>query len=169
MLRTATNPQWNKAVEEPSDHLYNEEMARLSINLLGPFQVTLNEAPVIGFRSDKVRALLAYLAMEAGRPHRRESLAGLLWPDMSDRTARKNLRLSIHRLRQAIDDLEGDPGYLTVTRETVQFNRTDCWLDVAAFNELLDEVNHHRHHRLESCGFCINKLEGAATLFRGAL
>jgi DNA-binding SARP family transcriptional activator len=44
-----------------------------------------------GFESIKVRALLAYLAVEAKWPHRRKALAGLLWPDLPDETARTNL------------------------------------------------------------------------------
>ncbi|MGD9146963.1 MAG: alpha/beta hydrolase, partial [Anaerolineae bacterium] len=60
-------------------------MARLSICLLGPLQVTLDGKPVTSFESDKVRALLAYLAVEVGQPHRREKLAGLLWPDRPER------------------------------------------------------------------------------------
>ena len=56
-------------------------MTLLSVRTLGPFQVLLDGEPVTGFDSDKVRALLAYLALEADRPHRREKLAGLLWPD----------------------------------------------------------------------------------------
>jgi hypothetical protein len=39
-------------------------MARLTVNLLGPFQVTLDGQLVTAFESDKVRALLAYLAVE---------------------------------------------------------------------------------------------------------
>ena len=46
-------------------------MPQLSIHLLGSYQVLLDGAPVIGFESDKVRALLAYLVIEAARPHRR--------------------------------------------------------------------------------------------------
>ena len=42
-------------------------MARLSLFLLGPFQATLDGEPVSGFLSNKVRALLAYPAVEAGQ------------------------------------------------------------------------------------------------------
>ena len=66
-------------------------MARLSIELFGPFQVTLDGEPVIGLRTDKVRALLAYLAVESDRPHRREKLIGLLWPGYPESSARRNL------------------------------------------------------------------------------
>ena len=43
--------------------------------------------PVTAFASNKVRALLAYLAVEADRPHRREALAGLLWPEQPEAKA----------------------------------------------------------------------------------
>ena len=46
-----------------------------------PFEVTMDDQPVTTFGYDKVRALLAYLAVASQRPHRRESLAGLLWPE----------------------------------------------------------------------------------------
>ena len=40
-------------------------MARLSIRLLGPDQVVMGGQPVTAFKYDKVRALLAYLAVES--------------------------------------------------------------------------------------------------------
>jgi len=46
-------------------------MARLQISLLGPFQAALDGKPVTGFESNKVRALLTYLAVEADRSHPR--------------------------------------------------------------------------------------------------
>jgi DNA-binding SARP family transcriptional activator len=57
-------------------------MTRLSIRLLGGFQVDMDGVPIVDFRSDKVRALLAFLAVEADRPHA-QSLAWLLWPDLA--------------------------------------------------------------------------------------
>ena len=53
-------------------------MAHLSLSFLGGFAVTLDGQPVTAFGTNKVRALLAYLAVESARPHRREELAGLL-------------------------------------------------------------------------------------------
>ena len=67
-------------------------MARLSLSLLGAFQATLDGEPITGFGSAKTRALLAYLVIESDRPHRRETLAALLWPEQPDRVARINLR-----------------------------------------------------------------------------
>ena len=93
-------------------------MAHLSLSLLGSFQVTLAGEPVTSFESDKVRALLAYLAVEADRPHRRDSLVGLLWPDWPDRAARNNLRHALANLRKAICDRDATPPFLLISRET---------------------------------------------------
>ncbi len=42
------------------------DVGRLSIELSGGFTVTLDGAPVAAFDFNKVRALLAYLEVEAG-------------------------------------------------------------------------------------------------------
>jgi WD40 repeat protein/DNA-binding SARP family transcriptional activator len=129
----------------------------LSIRLLGPFQVTLNGQPVVGFISDKVRALLAYLAAEADRPHRREALAGLLWPEWPERTARTNLRRALANLRRVIGDHEATPPFLLITRQTIQFNSgSESWVDANAFTALL-----------EAPGAAIRQLEEAVALYRG--
>jgi len=94
-------------------------MARLSLSLLGSFQVTLDGRPATGFKSNKERALLAYLAVEADRPHRREVLAGLLWPDWPDREALSNLRYALSNLRQAIGDRTAEPPFLIIARDAL--------------------------------------------------
>ena len=111
-------------------------MARLCISLLGSFQVTLDGKPVT-FSYDKVRALLAYLAVESDRPHRRETLAGMLWHEHPERGARQSLSQALLRLRRAIGDYAAT--FLQITPQTLQFDcSSDCWLDVTAFTELLD-------------------------------
>jgi len=57
-----------------------------------PFQAALDGLPITTFKSDKARALLAYLATEAERPHARDMLATLLWPDWPEAYARNSLR-----------------------------------------------------------------------------
>jgi len=52
----------------------------LQLSLFGPFQLKINDTVVTAFESDKVRALLAYLAVEP-QPYRRTVLAGLLTRD----------------------------------------------------------------------------------------
>src|SRR3954453_17471708 len=76
---------------------------QLRASFLGLFRVTRDDKNIAGFESDKMRALLAYLIVESGRPHQRESLAALLWPDQADTAARQNLRQALYIVRQAID------------------------------------------------------------------
>ena len=108
-------------------------MPRLELALLGPFQATIDGRPITEFESNKVRALLAYLAVESDRPHARESLAGLLWPGYPDRSALNNLRSALANLRRAINDHDAEPPLLLISREAIQFNSAaDCALDVTA-------------------------------------
>lgn len=109
-------------------------MAHLSLSLLGPFKATLDGEPVTHWPSNKVRALLAYLAVEADRPHPREVLAGLLWPDYPERSAHTNLSNALSHLRTLLRDRDQPAPCLLIERETVQFNpQADCWVDVRAF------------------------------------
>ena len=55
-------------------------------------QVTLDGEPITGFESDKVRALLIYLAVEQGRPLRREALAALLFIRCASSTIKVEVR-----------------------------------------------------------------------------
>lgn len=87
--------------------------AQLAVALLGPFQVSLDGELVTDFDSDTVRALLTYLVMHPDVDHRRDALAGLLWPEVSNSDALRNLRVALSRLRDAIHDREVDPpGYV---------------------------------------------------------
>jgi DNA-binding SARP family transcriptional activator len=138
-------------------------VAHLAISLLGPFQVTLDGEPVTRFKSDKVRALLAYLAVECGRPHRRETLAGLLWPEWPDREALNNLRYTLSSLRQTIDDQQAVSPFLLITRDTLQFNTvSNHWLDVSDFGtRIADSGGSHGGSEIEH-------LEIAIGLYRGS-
>ena len=144
-------------------------MVRLSLHLLGSFRATLGDQPVSTFESDKVRALLAYLAVESDRAHRREKLVGLLWPEHPERRARHSLNQALFNLRRAIADREATSPFLLVTRQTLQFNpQSDHWLDVATFVGLLDACETHRHRRLATCEACMERLHKAVSLHRGS-
>jgi DNA-binding SARP family transcriptional activator/tetratricopeptide (TPR) repeat protein len=122
--------------------------------------VTLDGQAVTGFKSNKERALLAYLAVQADRPHRREVLAGLLWPDWPDREALGNLRYALSNLRQVIADRTAEPPFLLITRDTLQFNASgDYWLDVAVLTETVEA------DKAQPPG--IEPLQAAVALYRG--
>jgi DNA-binding SARP family transcriptional activator len=67
-------------------------MARLTLTLLGGFQVGLDGGPSLALPTRKIQALLAYLALPPGRVHSRDKLAALLWGDLSQGHARNSLR-----------------------------------------------------------------------------
>src|SRR5262245_35094620 len=143
-------------------------MAGLSLALLGPLQITLDGQPVSGFAYNKARALLAYLAIEAERPHHRDALVGLLWPDLPDTTARANLRVALANLRVAIGDASARVPFLLITRDTIQFNPAgDYVLDVAGFTALLTNCETHAHRHLERCRSCAVRMQQALALYRG--
>ncbi|MDI9550074.1 MAG: BTAD domain-containing putative transcriptional regulator [Chloroflexota bacterium] len=143
-------------------------MARLALFLLGRFDATLDSQTVTAFKTDKVRALLAYLAVENDRAHRRDALATLLWPDGSDEAARANLRQSLCRLRDALRENEQATPLLLATTETIQLNPAgDYWVDVLEFNRLLAACHAHRHRSLEGCSSCAGRLAQAAALVGG--
>lgn len=75
----------------------------LEIRLLGQFAVARDGRP-LSIPSRPAQLLLAWLALNAGRPQSREELADRLWPDSSAANARANLRHALWQLRSALDD-----------------------------------------------------------------
>lgn len=136
-----------------------------TLTLLGPPQLRRSDSAPVAFRSRKELALLAYLAVEHGRPHRREALLALLWPDAPADAARNSLRVALANLRHALGP---DSVALVVARQTVQLTPDrDGWLDVAAFRALLDACRAHPHPRAETCRACADRLAQAAGLYGG--
>ena len=106
-------------------------MSRLVLSFLGGFQVELDGQPLTRFKSNKARALLAYLAVEAARPQRRTALAAMLWPDRSERDALSNLRYTLASLRRTLGEVSTTTPFLLVDHDTICFNPADVRLDVA--------------------------------------
>lgn len=147
-------------------------MAGLELSLLGPLQILLGGQPLAHFTYAKARALLVYLAVEMDRPHSRDELVGLLWPDLPETKARNNLRQALADLRQVLGD-ESElpprtPPYVLVSRDTIQFNAASSYsLDVAAFSQEMDACAHHRHRHIERCPICLHHMEQALVYYRG--
>lgn len=99
--------------------------SRLKVRLLGPTQVTIGDKLVTDqFITRKAEALFYYLVVTQ-TAHRRDQLAGLLWPDVPEARARKNIRDVLPSLRKLLGD------YLVITRQTIAFNTAALyWLDV---------------------------------------
>lgn len=101
----------------------------LRLTLLGTPRIRLGDQLLTDFATNKAQALLFYLAV-TGRPHSRDALATLLWDDMSDAQAKKNLRTVLPDLRRRVG------GYLQIDRQTIAFDHTSAyWLDVEVLRQ----------------------------------
>lgn len=88
----------------------------LEVRLLGQFSVTREGRP-LELPSRAARMLLAYLVLHSERSVPRDKIAGILWPESSTATARKNLRQALWHLRRVVGDehLQEDARSLRLT------------------------------------------------------
>lgn len=126
----------------------------LTLEFLGMYSVSRDGVPISHFRGDKVRGLLAYLATEADRPHRRASLAALLWPGRREEVALRNLSQTLLRLRSAVGDTTNPSPLLAITRGTIGWRGEAAGVDVLDFARLTYSIDPM-------------DLEQAATIYRG--
>ncbi len=145
-------------------------MGQLRLTCFGTFQVTLSDAPLTAFQTDKVRALLVYLAVER-QAHQRSALAQLLWPGYTTESANTSLRQTLRRLRQLLGDDEDSsagPPWLLITRQTVQINPAAAVdVDALTFTELFAACATHAHSQLATCQPCLARLRQAVDLYQG--
>ncbi len=132
----------------------------LEVRLLGQFDVRRDGAAV-GIPSRAAQSLFAFLVLTAGTMHRREKLAGQLWPETTEENARKSLRHELWRLRKAIETKtprkRGAP-FLAVDEISIGFNaESDYWLDVSQVQQKLGKQ------------ISVDDLSQTLSLYRGEL
>ena len=112
----------------------------LDVHLLGTFDVR-NGTKAINISSRSAQSLFAYLIFTAGITHRREKLAGMLWPNSLEETARDNLRRALWRVRKALQ-VASSASYLQTNDLTVAFNAAaEYWLDAAALKKVSENAS----------------------------
>jgi DNA-binding SARP family transcriptional activator len=94
----------------------------LTLRLFGP-SVLLADGTAVRTHSARTFALLAYLALEPERPHARDTLVDLLWPDLPLASGRQSLRQALYSLRAVAGGRLG--GCLQVDARSVQFLAPD--------------------------------------------
>jgi DNA-binding SARP family transcriptional activator len=123
--------------------------------------------PLAGFRTQKVQALLIYLAAEGDTRHRREQLMTLLWPGMLESSGRANLRQVLYHLRRALGDIGDDVAVPLVIaeRHSIRLNpEAGISVDIAQFDAELAVVHAHDHVELLTCASCYQTLETVVSL-----
>lgn len=136
-------------------------MGTLTLCWFGSPEVRIDRQP-IEMETRKTTALLAYLSV-TGKPHTRESLATLLWPEHDTQRALANLR----RALWALNNSPIGP-WLNAGRETVSLSgETDLWVDVSTFRQLVQPAHQHRDTTVAECPDCLDDLRRAVDLYRG--
>lgn len=107
----------------------------LEVRLIGKFDIQNDGKPVI-LPSRAAQSLFAYLILTAGTSHRREKLAGMLWPDESEQKARTYLRNELWRIGKALSHASKSE-YLLANNLSIGFNPSSAYqLDVGAFKNV---------------------------------
>ncbi len=117
--------------------------ARLKLQLFGNFELRLAGQPINQLYSNKVQALLIYLALQSNRATSRETLLALLWGEYPEQQAQASLRNTLSKLKRLMTthtDQTSDHGnrlapapLLSITRQAIQLTldsggiRSTCW------------------------------------------
>jgi DNA-binding SARP family transcriptional activator len=149
-------------------------VAGLTANLFGHFSVQRNGRDIERLTSTKDQELFCYLLVSARRAHARETLASLLWPEVSSAQARKNLRQTLWRLSSCLEE-PGQPErlaapLLVVHAGWVGINKQDHGLvdcDVNVFDRVYGGVRGVRGDRLRPEQ--VLAVAGAVALYQGDL
>lgn len=139
--------------------------APLRLSLLGGFHLTINGLTCTHFYSDKVRALLAYLALAGEQPVYRATVTDLLWPGYAPLSARASLRRALTELRRTLAPYP----LLATTYQTVQLVNAPSlfWCDAQAFSALVVGCPAHQPTLQRTCSICAACRQQALALYLG--
>lgn len=122
---------------------------RSELRLLGALELTGPARAADLLAQGKLVALLAYLALTAPAFQRRDSIVGLLWPELTQDRARAALRKALHALRAVL----GAAAVVSRGDEEIGLAAGELWCDAAAFRAAADGA----------------RPDEAVTLYRGEL
>jgi DNA-binding SARP family transcriptional activator len=121
---------------QPGDGSENRSKAVISIGLLGPFQVTLNQHRVL-LTAGKLRTLLAVLALGSGQTVSIDRLATTVWADQEPPgNVRRSVQTYITRLRTALG-----PSAIDWTPTGYLLCADPDQVDILRFVQLLDSAS----------------------------
>ena len=121
----------------------------LRLRLLGGFEVQVGKGPITTPAGRKVRALIACLALPAGRAWPREKLMAMLWSDRGDEQARASLRQALADVRRELHE----PSAVRTQHDAVSLDPALIAVDALEFEHLAKAA----------------RWEAAADLYRGPL
>lgn len=111
------------------------KVAPWRVDLLGGIRARREQTVVTSFRTRRAAILLARLALNP-RPHRRDELIPMFWPDADPQAGRQNLSQSLSELRRRLE-APHDCEFVFASRETVWLERDLLVTDVEDFEAAL--------------------------------
>src|SRR5215813_2555327 len=114
-------------------------MTGLRLSLLGSFRLEADSE--IALPSRKAQALLAYLALPAGRAHGRDKLASLLWADRGDVAARHNLRMALSQIGKAIRPGANNGAAILASADKIAVDPAAFDVDAARLERLVADAS----------------------------
>lgn len=120
---------------------HTENIGQLRVQLFGPILVQQPDGTAVAgqlWRRIKVRALLAFLALQAGRSIARQTLLDTLWPTLPYDDALHNLNTTIYNLRRSLepDLMQGNQSrYIQYQGGHYYLSKKYLWVDVIDFKQ----------------------------------
>ncbi|TNE42429.1 MAG: hypothetical protein EP347_00925 [Alphaproteobacteria bacterium] len=109
-------------------------MPKLRMTLFGSLGAAAEDETPLPLGGKKTNALLAYLAAAPGKPHRREALAELLWPERFEKQSQQSFRQALSSARKML----GDAGSLLRDTEegALTLDAAEVTTDIGDFERL---------------------------------
>jgi DNA-binding SARP family transcriptional activator len=133
-------------------------MSEVRLYLFGTPGIEYQGTPV-KIERRKALALAAYLALN-DQPQSRDSVAGLLWPDLDQEHARSALRSALRGLTTPIP-----VDWIQASRTTLALKRDVTWVDVSDFSDRLAQCGSHGHALDTLCDECVSLYQQALALY----
>lgn len=115
-------------------------------------------------RGRKSIALLGYLVLTHPQLHSRERLAGLFWPELPDKDARNNLRVTLARINKKLGSDQA-PALITDRLTATYCQDAKLFCDAHEFQRLLTGIEAHEHDDPVNCTHCYDNACHAASLY----
>ncbi|MGC8580299.1 MAG: BTAD domain-containing putative transcriptional regulator [bacterium] len=111
----------------------------IKIYTLGSFKILHDDAPIVLSRKAQLKPieLLQFLIINHDKPVELDHISGVLWPDAPGDYAHQTLDTTIHRLRKLL----GSNDAVISEAGRLMLNPKMCWVDVAAYEYLLNSTD----------------------------
>ena len=123
---------------EHSRELLGSTFDGLVVRCFGRFEVCCGEQVIHNWRRDKAKTLLKLLVAHGGSMQR-DMLLEQLWPELDPEPALRNLRVTLHALRRALECVSPSTPCVLTRGEGVELNaQIPIWIDVRVFCSLYE-------------------------------